>query len=214
MFFSAKLSPLFINPLMAQSKLSKGWMIFIAVAVLAFIIISWLVNSYNRLVTLDETVEQAWSQVEVQYQRRGDLIPNLISTVSGAADFEQTVITDVTEARSAWQNTASDPNASLNDRVEASSAYDSALSRLLVTVEAYPNLTATQGFRDLQVQLEGTENRIAVARADFNTTATEYNIVVRRVPMNIIAGLFGFDSQDLFASDAGNENAPEVEFEF
>lgn len=184
------------------------------VAILVFYGIS--VN--NSLVDKEETVNQTWAQVENQYQRRADLIPNLVNTVKGAADFEQETLTDVIEARSratAIQVSADD----LNDpqRVEqfrqAQQQLSGALSRLLVTVEKYPELKANQNFRDLQVQLEGTENRIAVERQRFNEAVQSYNSSIRRFPGNLFAGLFGFDDKAYFKADEGAEQAPEVSFD-
>lgn len=198
-----------------MSLKSSPWLkAFIAFDVLLILVVLWGVGVYNSLITKEAGVEQAWAQVEVQYQRRADLIPNLVETVSGAANFEQSVLVGVTEARTAWQNTASDPSATLEDQIAASNAFDSALSRLLVTVEAYPTLTATEGFQSLQVQLEGTENRIAVARSDFNEVVTDYNVTVRRFPTNFFANLFGFDEQSTFEAEAGSEVAPDVNFDF
>lgn len=187
------------------------WLIVLAVvAVLGL----WLMGVYNGLVSAQGNVDNAWAQVEVQYQRRADLIPQLVSTVEGAADFESSTLQEVTEARTNWLNVSQDADASINDQVAASNQFDSALSRLLVTVESYPTLTATEGFIALQSQLEGTENRVAVARKDFNDAATTYNVKIRRFPTNIIAGMFGFEKYNLFESAAGSENAPEVDFDF
>lgn len=187
------------------------WLIVLAVVVVLGL---WLMGVYNGLVSAQGNVDNAWAQVEVQYQRRADLIPQLVSTVEGAADFESSTLQEVTEARTNWLNVSQDADASINDQVAASNQFDSALSRLLVTVESYPTLTATEGFIALQSQLEGTENRVAVARKDFNDAATTYNVKVRRFPTNIIAGMFGFEKYDLFESAAGSENAPEVDFDF
>lgn len=178
------------------------------------IIVLWLVSAYNSVITLQADVETAWAQVEVQYQRRADLIPQLVGTVEGAADFEKSTLTAVTEARTNWLNTSQDPNASFADQIAASNSFDSALSRLLVTVESYPTLTATDSFKTLQSQLEGTENRIAVSRKDFNEVAKVYNIKIRRVPMNFFASMFGFEEFPFFESTEGSEVAPTVEFDF
>lgn len=194
-----------------QSKRIPGWVWLVgALVVIGF----WLMSVYNGLVTKDGEVQNAWAQVETEYQRRSDLVPQLVSTVQGAAEFEQETFTEVTEARSAWAETASDPNATIEEQMAATNAFDSALSRLLVTVEAYPELNATENFQTLQSQLEGGENRIAVARKDFNEVATTFNVAVRRFPTNIIAGMFGFEQYPLFESDEGAEDAPEVDFDF
>ncbi len=171
-------------------------------------------GTYNNFITLRTSTETGWAQVETQYQRRADLVPQLVATVEGAADFEQSVLTEVTEARTNWQNAANDPGASLDDQMAASSAFDSAFSRLLVTVEAYPTLTATEAFITLQSQLEGTENRIAVARQDYNNLVRVYNTAIELVPASIVASVFNFDEFPFFESAEGAEDAPEVEFEF
>lgn len=173
-------------------------------------------RSYNNLVTKEEGVTAAWSQVENVYQRRADLIPNLVNTVKGYADFEQKTLTQVIEARSKATSMTIDPTnlteANLQQFQQAQEGLSSALSRLMVVVERYPDLKANQNFMDLQAQLEGTENRIAVERRSFNTTAQEYNTLVRRFPTNIYAGMFGFDKKAYFQADAGAEKAPEVQF--
>lgn len=174
----------------------------------------WLMSTYNGLVTAQGGVQQSWAQVEAEYQRRSDLIPGLVATVQGAADFEQSTLVEVTEARTKWMDTSADPTASREDQIAAGQAFDSALSRLLVTVEAYPTLTATEGFQTFQSQLEGTENRITVARMDYNTVAGTYNIKIRRFPTNFFAGLFNFEESALFDSDEGSEDAVEVDFDF
>lgn len=174
----------------------------------------WLMGTYNGLITAEGGVQKSWAQVEAEYQRRADLIPNLVSTVQGAADFEQSTLVEVTEARTKWMDTSADPNASVEDQIAASQAFDSALSRLLVTVESYPTLTATEGFQTFQSQLEGTENRITVARMDYNEVAGTYNIKIRRFPTNLFAGLFGFEGSPLFDAEAGSEDAVDVEFSF
>lgn len=194
---------------MAKKKKFPGYLIIFAILLgLAL----WTGTQYNRLVVLEEDNDLAWANVETQYQRRADLVPNLVATVQGAADFEQDTFVEVTQARTQWQNVSSDPNASVNEQIAAANGFDSALSRLLVTVEAYPALTATEGFRDLQVQLEGTENRIAVARKDFNESVNTYNKGVRRFPMALFAKAFGFESRDAFEAAEGSETAPVVNF--
>lgn len=176
------------------------------------------INVNNDLVLKQENVNQAWAQVENQYQRRSDLIPNLVNTVKGAADFEQETLTNVTEARSrasSIQVTAddlSDPQ-KLQQFQQAQAQLSGALSRLLVTVERYPELRANQNFRDLQVQLEGTENRIATERKRFNDIVQEYNTSIRRFPGNLFAGLLGFDAKAYFEAEEGAEEVPEVSFD-
>ncbi|HMB52634.1 MAG TPA: LemA family protein [Thermoanaerobaculia bacterium] len=174
------------------------------------------VPTYNKLVGLEEGVDGAWSQVENTYQRRADLIPNLVATVRGAAEFERGTLTDVVEARAKVGQTQVN-GAPTPEQLEAfqanQDALSSALSRLLVVVERYPELTATQAFRDLQVQLEGTENRIAVERMRYNEAAREFNTARRRFPASLIAGMTGFDEpKPYFEADQGAEEPPEVSF--
>jgi LemA protein len=188
----------------------------IGLGVVALLVI-FGISSYNGLVQKQETVNQAWAQVENQYQRRADLIPNLVNTVKGAADFEQETLTQVVEARSratSIQVSADDLNdpQKLQQFQQAQSQLSGALSRLLVTVEKYPEIQANENFRDLQNQLEGTENRIATERMRFNQAAQSYNTSLRSFPTNIFAGIFGFDSKSYFEADEGAEQAPEVNF--
>jgi LemA protein len=184
--------------------MKKLWIILAVAAILVL----WLWSGYNGLVTGREGVTASWAQVETQYQRRVDLVPNLVRTVKGAAAFEQETFTAITEARSRWQGSAD-----RGERIAAAGQLESALGRLLVTVENYPQLQATQAFRDLMTQLEGTENRIAVARRDYNETVRVYNLRVKRFPGMILAGIFGFEAESFFEAAAGAENAPTVEFE-
>jgi LemA protein len=171
---------------------------------------------YNNMVEKDETVAQTWADVQTQYQRRADLIPNLVSTVKGYAEFEQQTLTDVIEARS--QATSMNINAdeltpeNIAKFQSAQSNLSGALSRLLVTVERYPDLKANQNFLELQAQLEGTENRISVARQKFNGSVQDYNSYIRSFPRVIYAGWFDFQKKGYFEADAGTENAPKVEF--
>jgi len=170
---------------------------------------------YNRLVGLEEGVVSAWGQVETAYQRRADLIPNLVNTVKGAADFERSTLQAVVEARAkvGQVNVQGAPTAEqLAAFQQNQDALSGALSRLLVVVERYPELRATQAFRDLQVQLEGTENRIAVERRRYNETAQTYNTSRRRFPANLLAGAFGFDPKPYFEAAEGSEQAPTVDF--
>lgn len=173
-------------------------------------------SRYNKMVTLEEGVTAAWSQVENVYQRRADLIPNLVNTVKGYADFEQETLTQVIEARAkaTGVNVNADQldEASIQQFQKAQQGLSSALSRLMVVVERYPDLKANQNFMDLQSQLEGTENRIAVERRNFNTAAQQYNTQIRRFPNNLYAGIFGFDKKAYFEADQGAEKAPKVEF--
>lgn len=192
------------------ASLFRGNPWYIALAV-GIIVALWLVVSYNGLVTSKGNVDRQWAQVETQYQRRVDLVPNLVSTVKGAANFEQDTFTAVTEARSAWAQSKTVGNR--EQEIAAAGNFEFALSRLLVTVEAYPQLQATQAFRDLMTQLEGTENRIAVARKDFNDAVFAYNIKVQRFPGSVTAALFGFKSEASFEAAPGSDTAPVVNFE-
>ncbi len=173
-------------------------------------------SGYNSMVQLDENVKAKWANVQSDYQRRADLIPNLVNTVKGAANFEQETLTRVIEARSKATQTTINPGDLTPENIErfqqAQGELSGALSRLLVTVERYPELKANQNFLDLQKQLEGTENRIKVSRNDFNTAVQGYNQVVRRFPNNLFAGIFGFGVKQPFQADPGAQNAPTVDF--
>ena len=187
------------------------------IILLLVILISWGIRTYNNLVTINEEVNQSWSQVENQYQRRADLIPNLVNTVKGYANFERGVLTDVTEARAKVSQFNITPEV-LNDPQafqkfeQLQGSLSSALSRLLVTVENYPELKANENFLQLQAQLEGTENRITVARQKFNEVTKNYNVVIKRFPAAFFAGIFGFKEKAYFKSIPGAETAPKVEF--
>lgn len=191
----------------------------IILGVLAILII-WVYSSitgkYNAMVGMDEGVSAQWANVETQYQRRADLIPNLVSTVKGYAAHEKETLEGVIAARAKATSTTIDPSnlnaQSMQQFQEAQSGLSSALSRLLVTVEKYPDLKANQNFLELQAQLEGTENRIAVERRRFNEIVQSYNTLIRRFPNTIFAGMFGFEKKTPFAAQAGSENAPAVEF--
>lgn len=173
-------------------------------------------SSYNNMVTLDEGVAQSWANVETQYQRRADLIPNLVNTVKGYATHEQQTLTDVIAARSSASSMQLNPNELTAENMaayqEAQGAVGSALGRLLMISEQYPDLKANQNFVELQAQLEGTENRIAVARGDFNNITREYNSTIRRFPANLIANIFNFEAKPYFEADAAAAKAPTVEF--
>jgi len=171
---------------------------------------------YNTMVQQDEAINQAWSQVENSYQRRADLIPNLVETVKGYADFERTTLTQVIEARAKATSVNIDPSnlspEAIQQFQEAQGALSSALSRLMVVVEQYPDLKANQNFMNLQTQLEGTENRIAFERKKFNDTVGLYNAGIRKFPQLITAAIFGFKKRGYFESEQGAEKAPEVKF--
>ncbi len=174
-------------------------------------------SSYNGFVDAEENVDQAWANVQTQYQRRSDLITNLVNTVKGAADFERETLEAVTSARAKATSVNIDPSNLSADALQqfqsAQSQLSQSLGRLLVTVERYPELKANANFRDLQTQLEGTENRIAVARQDFNEVVTGYNKRVRRFPGSFFASIFNFDEKAQFQAQAGAEQAPEVNFD-
>ncbi|HOP13404.1 LemA family protein [Lentimicrobium sp.] len=196
--------------------MKKSLVTLLVVAGAILLIVVSLTGRYNRLITLEEGVTAAWSQVENVYQRRADLIPNLVNTVKGYADFEQKTLTQVIEARAKATSVTIDPTnmteANMQQFQQAQDGLGSALSRLMVVIERYPDLKANQNFMDLQAQLEGTENRITVERRAFNETAQAYNTQIRRFPNNILAGIFGFDKKAYFQAESGAEQAPEVQF--
>lgn len=183
---------------------------------LIVILLFWGCGSYNSLVQQDEVVKKSWNDVQSQYQRRADLIPNLVNTVKGEANFERGTLNDVINARARATSMQINPENLTTENIEkfqqAQGQLSGALSRLLVTVEQYPNLRANDAFRNLQTQLEGTENRIAVARNDFNDKVQTYNTQVRRFPTNIFAGIMGFHPRTGFTADQGAQNAPKVDF--
>lgn len=192
--------------------------VWIVVLIVVVVLGMWMGSTYNKLVKAEEKVNSAWAQVENVYQRRADLIPNLVNTVKGAADFEQSTLTSVIEARAAATQVKISPEnltaESLAQFEQAQGQVSSALGRLMVTVERYPDLKATQNFRDLQAQLEGTENRISVERKNFNEVVQVYNTRLRRFPTNLMAGMFGFEKKPYFSAQPGAETAPEVNFDF
>ena len=188
------------------------WIVLAVVAVLAV----WGYSVYNGLVEKEEAVHGAWSNVETQYQRRSDLIPNLVNTVKGYAAHEQQTLAAVVDARSKATSMNVDADDLTPERLaafqQAQEGVRSALGRLIAVSESYPDLKANQNFLELQAQLEGTENRIAVARKDFNEKARAYNVAVRRFPANLVAGMFGFEQKPYFESSEGSEAAPQVTF--
>ncbi len=197
-------------------KLSKGWIILIVVIGIIFLLIAWVVGINNKLVVKEEGVNKEWANVESQYQRRLDLIPNLVNTVKGVANFEQQTLTAVIEARAKATSVQINPKnldeGSLQKFQDAQNGVSAALGRLMVVVEKYPELKATQNFSEFQAQLEGTENRIQVARMKFNETAQDYNSYLRRFPTSIFAGMLGFTKKAYFEAQAGADKAPEVQF--
>ncbi len=196
--------------------MKKSLVTILVVVGIVIVLVMMGSGRYNSLVTLEEGVTGAWSQVENVYQRRADLIPNLVNTVKGYAEFEQTTLTQVIEARSKATGVNVNANEldenSIQQFQQAQQGLSSALSRLMVVVERYPDLKANQNFMDLQSQLEGTENRIAVERRNFNQAAQNYNTQIKRFPNNIFAGLFGFERKAYFEADQGAEQAPDVQF--
>ena len=192
-------------------------------AILLFIVLVGgcaIAASYNRLVPLQQKVDQSWAQVQNVYQRRADLIPNLVNTVAGAANFEKSTLTEVTNARASVGRVQLDPTKAPTDAAQlqqfqaAQGQLSNALSRLLLVSERYPELRATQNFQSLQAQLEGTENRISVERGNFNTAVQDYNVAVRTFPTNLFAGIFGFRPRPFFEAQAGAEKPPTVNFNF
>jgi len=196
--------------------MKKSWITIIVIAVIAIFIYSSVKGTYNKMVTMDETVVSQWAQVENVYQRRADLIPNLVATVKGYAAHEQETLTGVVEARAKATSTTIDPSnlnaESIQAFQQAQGGLSSALSKLMVVVERYPDLKANQNFLELQAQLEGTENRITVERQKFNNSAQAYNTYIKKFPKNIYANIFGFDAKAYFKAQENAEQAPKVEF--
>lgn len=196
-------------------KNNKNMKWIIAAAVVAVLLL-WGVGNYNGLVSMDEAVQGRWADVETQYQRRADLIPNLVNTVKGYATHEQKTLVDVMQARSQATQVKVDPANMTPEQMasyqKAQGEVSQALGRLLMVAENYPQLKANENFLELQSQLEGTENRINVARRDFNAVAKDYNTAIRRFPRSIIASICGFEKRNYFEAEAGAEKAPEVKF--
>ena len=195
--------------------IKKNLGLVITIAIVAVVLI-WGVSGYNGLVSMDEGVQNKWADVETQYQRRADLIPNLVNTVKGYAAHEKETLEGVVKARSEATSVKVDPENMTAEQMaqyqKAQNGVSSALSKLLLVVEKYPDLKANQNFLELQSQLEGTENRITVARRDFNGAAKEYNTAIRKFPKNILAGMFSFEKKAYFEAQEGAEKAPEVQF--
>ena len=194
--------------------------VVVALAILGLVLILLAGGGYNHLVKLQQAVDSQWAQVQNVYQRRTDLVPNLVATVSGAANFEKSTLADIVQARASVgqvkvnANSAPTDPAQLAAYEQAQGQLSSALSRLLVVVENYPNLKATEGFQDLQAQLEGTENRIAVERRDFNTAVQNYNTAIKSFPAVFYAGMFGFQPKPYFSATPGSDTPPKVQFDF
>jgi LemA protein len=203
-----------------MKKLGIGCGVLAVLGLLVLIIVAMAGGSYNRLVKLSQGVDAQWAQVQNVYQRRADLVPNLVATVSGAANFEKSTLTEITAARASVGQVKIDPNKAPDDASKlaefdrAQGQLSSALSRLLVVVERYPDLKANANFRDLQAQLEGTENRISVERRDFNLAVQSYNTAVKSFPAVFYAGMLGFQPKPYFQATPGAETPPKVQFDF
>ncbi|WP_420576545.1 LemA family protein [Ekhidna sp.] len=196
--------------------MNKRLITILIIVVVVFLGYNFFAGKYNSMVSLDEEVNTEWANVETQYQRRYDLIPNLVNTVKGFAEQEREVLTQVTEARAKASSIQIDPSnlneEALQNFANAQGQLNSALSRLLVTVERYPDLKSNQNFLELQAQLEGTENRISVARTRYNEKTKTYNTYIRKFPNTMLAGMFGFERKPLYEASEGAEDAPTVQF--
>jgi len=196
--------------------MKKSWIIIIIIVVIGFLTYSWVKSSYNSMVTMSESVDKQWADVENVYQRRADLIPNLVSTVKGYASHEKETLEGVINARAKATSTTIDAGNLSAEKIaafqQAQDGLSSALSKLMVVVERYPDLKANQNFLELQAQLEGTENRIAVERRKFNESARAYNTYIKLFPKNMLANMFGFDKKPYFKAQEGADTAPKVEF--
>jgi LemA protein len=196
--------------------MSKSNLILVSILGFFLLLAGFAGCGYNGMVNKEEAVESAWAQVENQYQRRSDLIPNIVNTVKGSANFEQSTLTAVVEARAKATSVTIDPKNLSEEELgkfdQAQGELSRALGRLMMITENYPELKSVQAFRDLTVQLEGTENRIAIERKNFNSVVQTYNSTIRRFPNNIVAGIFGFDKKGYFKSAEGSDVAPKVDF--
>lgn len=194
-------------------KKTLGWILVLAVLGIAVL---WVMNTYNKMVEQEETVESSWSQVENQYQRRADLVPNLVATVKGYASHEEATLEGVMEARAKATQITIDPATATPEQLaayqRAQGELSQALGRLMAVAESYPELKANENFLNLQSQLEGTENRCTIARQQFNEDARNYNTLIRRFPGNIVASIFGFEKKPYFEADEEAKHAPKVEF--
>ncbi|MBV8388820.1 MAG: LemA family protein [Mucilaginibacter sp.] len=196
--------------------MKTSYIVIIVIVIILFIGGCGCVSSYNGIVSLDQNAQSKWGTVQTDYQRRADLVPNLVATVKGVANFEKSTLVDVTNARARATSIQVDPTKLTPETIQkyqaAQGQLSSALSRLLVASERYPELKATENFSGLQAQLEGTENRIAVARRDFNEAVQSYNTKIKQFPTNLIARMGGFTEKGYFQADAAAENAPKVQF--
>jgi LemA protein len=203
-----------------MKKVAIGCGVLVVLGIILLVVIAIAGGGYNSLVKKSQAVDSAWATVQTDYQRRADLIPNLVSTVAGAANFEKSTLVEVTEARASVGKVTANGGAAPTDPVklaefdQAQNRLSSALSRLLVVVERYPDLKANSGFVTLQAQLEGTENRIAVSRRDFNNAVQAYNTAIKSFPAVFYAAALGFKEKPYFAATPGSETAPKVQFDF
>lgn len=187
--------------------MQKTWVILGAIGVVILLIVGYLWSTYNSLITLNEAVDNQWAQVETQYQRRFDLIPNLVEAVKGSMSQEQKVFGDIADARTRYAGAGT-----TNEKVDAANQMEGALARLLVVMENYPDLKSNENVKNLMTQLEGTENRVSVERKRFNDNVRDFNITIKRFPANMIAGMLGFSERDYFQATEGAETAPKVDF--
>ncbi len=197
-------------------NMKRGYVVLIVIVAVVLVLFFWIKGMYNSMVRMDEGVSSAWAQVENVYQRRADLVPNLVATVKGYAEHESSTLEAVVNARAKATQMTVDPSslseAEIAQFTAAQDELGAAIGRLLVSVERYPDLKANQNFLELQAQLEGTENRITVERQKFNEAARSYNVTIRRFPNNIFAGMFGFEKKGYFEASEGAEQAPVVSF--
>ena len=197
-------------------NMKRGYVVLIVIVAVVLVLFFWIKGMYNSMVRMDEGVSSAWAQVENVYQRRADLVPNLVATVKGYAEHESSTLEAVVNARAKATQMTVDPSslseAEIAQFTAAQDELGAAIERLLVTVERHPDLKANQNFLELQAQLEGTENRITVERQKFNEAARSYNVTIRRFPNNIFAGMFGFEKKGYFEASEGAEQAPVVSF--
>jgi len=197
--------------------MKRGYVVIIVIVAVVLVLFFWIKGMYNSMVRMDEGVSSAWAQVENVYQRRADLVPNLVATVKGYAEHESSTLEAVVNARAKATQMTVDPSslseAEIAQFTAAQDELGAAIGRLLVSVERYPDLKANQNFLELQAQLEGTENRITVERQKFNEAARSYNVTIRRFPNNIFAGMFGFEKKGYFKASEGAEQAPAVSFD-
>ena len=197
--------------------MKRGYVVIIVIVAVVLVLFFWIKGMYNSMVRMDEGVSSAWAQVENVYQRRADLVPNLVATVKGYAEHESSTLEAVVNARAKATQMTVDPSslseAEIAQFTAAQDELGAAIGRLLVSVERYPDMKANQNFLELQAQLEGTENRITVERQKFNEAARSYNVTIRRFPNNIFAGMFGFEKKGYFEASEGAEQAPAVSFD-